>query len=156
MKQPEILQLTVINNENDTYIPTEQVKQFLYCISKSFSTHHACSMSGISYERMTSWLNPTHSSYKEALTKLYSRAKAIAFGKHVEALHESKDWKAHAFWLERNEKDYAPRDKISGNVVNNIGFSSTTEHIQLSPEQMRSLSKAYDDMKKDAQPNEQS
>jgi hypothetical protein len=148
MKQPQILQLTVVGNENDTYVPDAQVKEFLYCISRSFSIHHACSMAGISYERMTTWLSPSNTAYKEGLNKLYQRAKAIAFSKHVEALHESKDWKAHAFWLERNEKDYAPRDKISGNVVNNIGINSSTEKIQLSPEQMRSLSKAYDEMHK--------
>ena len=99
------------------------------------------------------WLNPNHSSYKEGLSKLYNRAKGLAFAKHVDALNDPKDWKAHAFWLERNEKDYAPRDKISGNVVNNIGIQSTTERIQLSPDQMRSLSKAYDQMKKESAQN---
>jgi hypothetical protein len=106
-------------------------------------------MSGVHFESMVNWLSPSHQSYKEGLAKLYKRAKAIAFGKHVEALHDSKDWKAHAFWLERNEKDYAPRDKVSGNVINNIGIAtSSAERIQLTPEQMRSLSKAYDDMRK--------
>jgi hypothetical protein len=151
MKQPEILQLTVISKENDTYLPTAEVKQFLYCISKSYSLTHSCSMSGLHHQKVADWLNPNHSSFKEGFTKLYQRAKAMAFGTHVEALHSSKDWKAHAFWLERNEKDYAPRDKISGNVVNNIGISTQpTDRIQLTPEQMRSLSKAYDDMHKEA------
>jgi hypothetical protein len=149
MKQPEVLQLTVIGNENDTYVPNAQVKEFLYCISRSFSVHHACSMAGISYQSMMTWLNPGHSSYKEGLNKLFQRAKAMAFSKHVTALHESKDWKAHAFWLERNEKEYAPRDKVSGNVVNNIGINTSSEKIQLTPEQMRSLSKAYDSMHKE-------
>jgi hypothetical protein len=153
MKQPEILQLTVISKENDTYVPTAQVKEFLYCISKSYSVHHACSMSGVDFNTMVNWLSPSHQSYKEGLSKLFKRAKAIAFGKHVEALHDSKDWKAHAFWLERNEKDYAPKDRVPSTLINNVGFTSnSSERIQLSPEQMRSLSKAYDDMKKESQP----
>jgi hypothetical protein len=151
MKQPQVLHLTVINNHNDTYIPTEQVKQFLYCVSKSYSITHACSMSGIDSQQMSSWLSPPNPSYKQGLHKLFNRAKAIAFGKHVEALNESKDWKAHAFWLERNEPDYAPKDKVSGNLINQIGTQSG-ERIQLSPDQMKSLSKAYDDMKKDSSP----
>jgi hypothetical protein len=155
MKQPQILQLALISKSNDTDVPTEQIKEFLYCVSKSFSVKHACSMSGIAYQTMLDWLNPNNPRHKAGLLKLFERAQALAFSSHIDAIHNSKDWKAHAFWLERNEKDFAPKDPKNPSIINNIGIaSSATERIQLTPEMMRSLSKAYDDMKTEAPPND--
>jgi hypothetical protein len=46
----------------------------------------------------------------------------------------ASDWKAHAFWLERNEKGFAPKDPKNPSIIN-IGIaSSATERIQLTPE----------------------
>jgi hypothetical protein len=154
MKQPRLLEVMLVEECNDTFFPDEQVKEFLYRISKSFTLKHACSMSGIAYATMVDWLNPNNPRHKAGLLRLFERARALAFSHHVDAINESKDWKAHAFWLEHNEKEYAPKEK-SPRVVNNIGIqTSSTERIQLAPEMMRSLSKAYDDMRSEAPSND--
>ena len=155
MKQPQILAVTLVEEGNDTPIPDEQVKEFLYCISKSFTLKHACSMSGVPYQTMLDCLNRNNPRHKAGLLKLFERAQALAFSSHIDAIHNSSDWKAHAFWLERNEKGFAPKDPKNPSIINNIGIaSSATERIQLTPEMMRSLSKAYDDMKTEASPND--
>jgi hypothetical protein len=155
MKQPRPFALTLVEDNNDTFFPDEQIKEFLYCISKSFTLKHACSMAGIAYATMTDWLNPNNPRHKAGLLKLFERSQAIAFSSHIDAIHNSSDWKAHAFWLERNEKGFAPKDPKNPSIINNIGIaSSATERIQLTPEMMRSLSKAYDDMKTEAPPND--
>jgi hypothetical protein len=101
---------------------------------------------------MLRWLNPREPAHKPALLKLFNRAKAMAFTKHIDAINQSKDWKAHAFWLSANEKDFAPKDPRNPQVINNIGISSSPDHIQLSPDILKSLSQAYDDMKKENPP----
>jgi hypothetical protein len=156
MKQPQVLAVTLVEEGNDTSIPDEQVKEFLYCISKSFTLKHACSMSEVPYQTMLDWLNPNNPRHKAGLLKLFERARALAFSHHVDEIKKSKDWKAHAFWLEHNEKEYAPKDRKSPQVINNIdiGNNPATERIQLTPEMMRSLSKAYDDMRSEAPPND--
>jgi hypothetical protein len=152
MKQPQNYELALVSKDisDDPCFPSEQVKEFLYCISKSFSVKHACSMSGLGYNTVLDWLNPNCPRYKQGLHKLFERAQASCFASHIKAVHDSKDWKAHAFWLERHEKDYAPRDK-SASVINNIGINTSPERIQLTPDMLKSLSQAYDDMKKESQ-----
>lgn len=153
-KQPEILELSLIADDDggseEKYFPTREVREFLYCISQSFSVTHACSMAGIKYDSMIHWLSVKSARHKPALLRLFEHAKAMAFTTHIKAINESKDWKAHAFWLERNEKDFAPKDPRNPQVINNIGINSSPDHIQLSPEMLKSLSQAYDDMRKES------
>jgi hypothetical protein len=115
-RQPIVLDLAIVEEKNDTYYPNEQVREFLYCIAHSYPLKHACAMAGVNITTMQGWLNPNHSSFKQGLLKLYDRAQAVCLSKHVRSIHESRDWKAHAFWLERHEASYAPREKGQPNI----------------------------------------
>jgi hypothetical protein len=148
MKQPKLLALTVVQQEqDDDFVSNQQINEFLYCISQSFSVKHACSMSGISYDSMLHWLNPNDQRARPNLQKLFQHAKASAYAKHLSHIHNSKDWKAHAFWLERHEQEYQARSMEQG--AGSLEQQPNSKTIQLSPDMLKTLSDAYDSMRKE-------
>ena len=110
MKQPQVLAVTLVEEGNDTSIPDEQVKEFLYCISKRFTLKHACSMSGIAYQTMLDWLNPNNPRHKAGLLKLFERAQALAFSHHLDAINKSATGRLMLSGWNNNEKGYPPKD----------------------------------------------
>ena len=148
MKQPEPFQICIIEDANDSYMPSEQVQEFLFGISKGYSTYHSCALAGVSYATMLAWLDANNTRHKPGLLKLFHKAKAISYSEYVDKIRNSRDWRAAAFWLERHEEEFAPKEKgIS--IVNQVVNANSKPKIIMDPETIRALSEAYDERMKE-------
>lgn len=128
---------------NRTYARLDnQLRDFVYGISRGYSVRHACRMSGEDYERMLDYLNNRHPRFKRELFLLVEKARGVAYARQVEKLNASPDWHAAAFWLERRERrEFAP-PHLAGE-----GDDATERPkalIRMSPETLDALSAAYD------------
>lgn len=122
-----------------------KIQEFLYGISKGYSTIHACALSGCREEAVYRWLSPHEKNYKPKLHTLFKRARAVFYAKQVDKVANSHDWKAALAWLEKHEVDWNPKE-----VTLNL---STTPALQMDASTIDALSKAYDArMKKTAPP----
>ena len=119
-----------------------QMRDFVYGISRGYSVRHACRMSGENYERMLDYLNIRNRFHKPDLLKLVDKARAVAYARAVEKLNAASDWHAAAFWLERRErKEFAP--PRAGDILEEDA-QERKALIRMSPETLEALSEAYD------------
>lgn len=143
MNQPQPFALKAIEELDDQYLPTPQIQEFLLAITRSYTITHACSLAGLNLTVVLDYLNPQAKTYKPGLLKLYDRAKSICYGRHIETLNRSKDWKAHAFWLERHEESFAPKEK-GASITNQVVVNPEKPTIKMDPDTIKALSEAYD------------
>jgi hypothetical protein len=69
---------------------------------------------------------------------------------HVWLIRLGKQTIGHfvAFWLERNTEEFAPKEK-GASVVNQVVVNPEKPMIRMDPETIRTLSEAYDAMRKE-------
>jgi hypothetical protein len=67
---------------------------------------------------------------------------AIAVGKNIKKLNNAKDWRAAAFWLERNVHEFAPK-RVATSVINQVVVNEKPA-FQMDAETIKELSAAYD------------
>jgi hypothetical protein len=77
-------------------------------IAEGLPTCHACALARLNYNTVRTWLNPKHKQYRASLDADFKAARATAVLYHLGVINESKDWRAHAWWLQRNVPEYAP------------------------------------------------
>lgn len=119
------------------------LRDFIYGISRGYSVRHACQMSGHDYENVLDYLNDKNPYFKPDLWKLFQKARGVAQARHVEALNSATDWHAHAFWLERRvPREYAP--PRAGLPLEEEGQAERKALIRMTPETLEALSQAYD------------
>lgn len=119
-----------------------QLRDFVYGISRGYSVRHSCRMSGEDYELMLDYLNNRSNLFKPDLLKLVDKARAVAQARHIEKLNASPDWHAAAFWLERRApKEFAP-PRMGG--ANSEDAEERKALIRMSAETLDALSAAYD------------
>jgi hypothetical protein len=74
------------------------------------------------------------------------KTRAIAVHKNIKKLNVAKDWRAAAFWLERNVPEFA-RKQINKNLSDEPGTNNgdaSVDTLIIDPERMRKLSEAHD------------
>ena len=151
VKQPEIFQVCLPEHENDTSAESTsaestQVQEFLYAVTEGYPMRHACAVAGIPYNAMITWLNPSNARYKPNLFKSFEKAKAMYYVKQIEKINRTRDWRAAAFWLERHEEEFAPKNK-GVSVINQAAVGAAIKpKITLDEETIQALSEAYDEM----------
>jgi hypothetical protein len=123
------------DDEADIKEMSAKIQEFLFGISKGYSTNHSCALSGCRADAMGRWLNPRHQNYKPKLHTLFKRAKAVFYAKQVDKVANAKDWRAAAVWLERHEKDWNPKEAA-------MLQANETPMIKMDSEMVNALSKA--------------
>lgn len=124
---------------------SEKIQEFLYGVSRGYSTTHACALSGCKEEAIRRWLDTKHKNYKPKLHTLFRRARAVFYAKQVDKVANSHDWKAALAWLERHEADWNPKE-----VTLNVSTGSMPA-LKMDSDTVAELSKAYDERMKKAQ-----
>lgn len=94
----------------------ERIDTFLRAISEGVPTCHAAALGRLPYDSVRAWLNPKHKQYRASLYREFERAKALCVIRHIEKINASKDWRAHAWWLERRCPEFA-RNEAKDDVV---------------------------------------
>jgi hypothetical protein len=122
-----------------------RIQEFLYGVSRGYSTPHACALSGCREDAMYRWLSPKHKNYKPKLHTLFRRARAVFYGKQVDKVANSGDWRAALAWLERHESDWNPKE-VTLNVTNQLPT------LHMDADTVAELSRAYDERMKKVEP----
>jgi hypothetical protein len=128
------------DDEADIREMSAKIQEFLFSVSKGYSTHHACALSGCQESAVHRWLNPKHKNYKHKLHILFKRAQAIFYAKQMDKVANAPDWKAAIIWLERHEPDWNPKETT-------LTFN-TLPTLKMDAETVAELSAAYDERMK--------
>ena len=75
----------------------------------------------------------------------YKRAMGLSTATQIDKIRNSIDWRAAAFWLERNVPSYAPQNKETSASMGLL--SEDKQGILMTPEACKELSDAYDKRK---------
>jgi hypothetical protein len=121
-----------------------KIQEFLFGISKGYSTMHSCALSGCKEQAVHRWLNPQEKNYKPKLHTLFKRARAVFYAKQVDKVANSRDWKAALAWLEKHETDWNPKEVT-------LNLTNATPALQMDASTIEALSKAYDQRMKKAE-----
>ena len=130
---------------------SDKIQEFLYGVSKGYSTVHACALSGCDSDMMHRWLSPRQKNYKPKLHILFKRARAVFYARQVDKVANSRDWRAAALWLERHEADWNPKE-----TTRIVGIGDGVPMIKMDSDTIAALSNAYDERMKKADPARQS
>ena len=104
-------------------------------------TFAAAAIAQIPFETVRNWMSKNDPAFRPDFLRAFERARAIAVGKNIKKLWRAKDWRAAAYWLERNIPEYAPATK-EGALRTEAGEDK--QGIIMTPEAMKELSDAYD------------
>lgn len=127
---------------------SEKIQEFLYGVSRGYSTSHACALSGCKEEAVRRWLDTKHKNFKPKLYTLFRRARAVFYAKQVDKVANSHDWKAALAWLERHEADWNPKEVTLN--ISNTGMPT----LKMDADTIAELSRAYDERMKKTVPVE--
>jgi hypothetical protein len=120
----------------------EKVMEFLEAIAEGMPTRGAAAIAQIPFETVRNWMSKNDPAFRPDFFRAFEKAKASAARKRIKKLSESKDWRAAAFWLERNVSEYA-RKKVTSEVGKDIQ-QHRSDGIIITPERMKKLSEAHD------------
>jgi hypothetical protein len=127
----------------------DKVMEFLDCIAEGMPTRGAAAIAQIPFETLRNWMSKNDPAFRPDFFRAFEKARAIAVQKNIKKLNDSKDWRAAAFWLERNTEEFAPKEKAPS-ITNQVAVSSDKPPgIILDEETIKQLSDAYDAMRKE-------
>ena len=116
----------------------DKVTEFLDCIAEGMPTRGAAAIAQIPFETVRNWMSKTDPAFRPDFLRAFERARAIAVGKNIKKILRAKDWRAAAYWLERNVPEFASKaTPAQATVTNNKG-------IIMDEETLKALSEAYD------------
>lgn len=78
----------------------------------------AAGLAGVTPVAVYGWLDKNGEAFREKFAAAFHKAKAIAARRALEKINASGDWKAAAYWLDRNVAEYAEAGKASIAVNN--------------------------------------
>lgn len=119
----------------------DKVMEFLEAIAEGMPTRGAAAIAQIPFETVRNWMSKNDPAFRPDFLLAFERARAIAVCKSVKKLRDSKDWRAHAFWLERRVPEFArqkAKDDGDGEAPNS--------GIVMDAETIKELSAAHDRM----------
>jgi hypothetical protein len=90
------------------------------------------------------------------LYREFQKAKAICVIGHIEKLLAAKDWRAHAFWLERMTEEFAGKNAKQMKDEEEELKGVANNPFMLTPETIKRLSDAYDRCRAERKPLKQS
>ena len=99
----------------------------------------------IPFETVRNWMSKNDPAFRPDFLRAFERARAIAVGKNIKKIWRAKDWRAAAYWLERNIPEYAPATKDG--ALRADALTEEKPGIIMSPEACKELSDAYDKRK---------
>ena len=116
----------------------DKVREFLECIAEGMPTRGAAAIAQIPFETVRNWMAKNDPAFRPDFFRAFEKARATAAQKNMRKLNDAKDWRAAAFWLERNVPEFAPKaTPAQTTVANNKG-------IIMDAETCKALSDAYD------------
>jgi hypothetical protein len=126
--QPPALFLTTLKSGNSTDLKwkkwSREIHAFLDAIAQGMPTIYACNDSGLCYSTVCQWLNPNSAIHDPRFQASFDKAHAHAVKSNIKRINASRDWKAAAFWLERNTPHFAPKSFASHSFNAEIPGSS--------------------------------
>jgi hypothetical protein len=101
----------------------EKVMEFLEAIVECMRTRSAAAIAQIPFETVRNWLSKNDPAFRPDFFRAFEKARAIAVHKNIKKLNVAKDWRAAAFWLERNVPEFA-RKQINKNISDEPGTNN--------------------------------
>ena len=120
----------------------DKVMEFLDCIAEGMPTRGAAAIAQIPFETVRNWMSKNDPAFRPDFLRAFERARAIAVGKNIKKLWRAKDWRAAAYWLERNVPEYVASTKEG--ALRADALAEDQPGILMTPEAMKELSDAYD------------
>ena len=124
---------------------SREIHEFMSDISQGLPVKHACASSGLNYNTVCQWLNERTAIYDPKFDEAFGKAHAHAVKRNIKRINNSRDWKAAAFWLERNTPEFAPKSLHRHETHDGVDNESNKPR-EMSHQQLSKLSAAHERM----------
>ena len=125
----------------------QEIAAFMENIAQGLPLKYACADSGLCYSTVCQWLNPRSSIHDPKFEALFDSAHAQAVKSRINAINKSRDWKAAAFWLERNTPEFRPKSLVA-QLHSGGNQDSNAEHSDPSASPARSATLTASELQK--------
>ena len=119
-------------------------------ISQGLPIKHAAASSGLNYSTVCQWLNPRCAIHDPRFEEGFDKAHAFAVKRNIKRINASRDWKAAAFWLERNTPEFAPKSmhqhQVNQSAQGEDGSEDSARAVSIAPRQLAKLTAAHERM----------
>ena len=118
--------------------------EFLEAIAEGMPTRGAAAIAQIPFETVRNWMSKNDPAFRPDFFRAFEKAKAVYYRKQIDKLNKSRDWRAAAFWQERHEDEFAPKNNAVS-LLNQVAEGAVVKpKITVDEETMQALSEAYD------------
>ena len=130
-----------------------EIAAFMENIAQGLPLKYATADSGLCYSTVCQWLNPRSSIHDPKFEALFDHAHARAVKTQIKRINTSRDWKAAAFWLERNTAEFRPKSLVA-QLHSGAENSANAEHSDPSASPARSATLSATELTKLANAHE--
>jgi hypothetical protein len=122
-----------------------EIHTFLENVSEGMPVKYAAADAGLVYSTVCQWLNHNSPIYDSKFDELFERAHSHAVKANIKRINKSRDWKAAAFWLERNVSEFHPKSAhLNVTAANGEQSNNPTRDTKVDQQMVAKLASAHE------------